>query len=150
MARPKGDVKKRFLDKVNVSQSGCHEWISVLHRDGYGKFYFDGKQVASHIVSYKLFVGEVPKGMWVLHKCDNRKCVNPEHLFLGDSIANIKDMDKKGRRGTRSNLTESQVDEIKKLLSKRVTQQEIANIFGVHQTTISKIKLGKTTIFRKD
>lgn len=147
MARPKSDPVKRFLAKVVQMDSGCHEWQSTLHRDGYGKFYYEGKQAQAHRVAYELFVGTTG-GKWVLHKCDNRKCVNPDHLFLGDAIDNIADMDKKGRRGTLSKFTYLDVEEIKKLLSERYSQQSIADKYGVVQTTISKIKLGKTKLFK--
>ena len=149
MARPKSDVLKRFISKVKVLENGCHEWTAGLHRDGYGKFQNDGKTVQTHRVAYKLFVGEIPNKLWVLHSCDNRKCVNPAHLFLGTRKDNIDDMDSKKRRGSNSPLTYSNVAEIKQMLADRYSQQYIANKFGVCQTTISKIKLNKTVIFQK-
>lgn len=150
MARPKSDEKKRFLDKVVVSESGCHEWTANVKRDGYGHFYFRGNNsFPAHRASYILFKGEIPKGKCVMHICDNRICVNPDHLIVGSIIDNIKDMDSKGRRGTRSKLTYSDVDEIKKLLSERYSQQIIAKKFGVCQTAISKIKLCKSCKYRK-
>lgn len=148
MTRPRSDVKERFLSKVQVVESGCHEWTNVLNRGGYGKFHFEGKQEPAHRVAYILFKGEIPQGRWVLHKCDNRKCVNPEHLFLGDCKDNIEDMDKKGRRGTKSKLTYAQVEEINQLLDARFSQQYVAEMFGVDQTTISKIRLGITKLFK--
>jgi predicted XRE-type DNA-binding protein len=149
MARPRSDEKQRFLSKVNQAANGCHEWTSVIHRDGYGKFYFRGKQTQAHRVAFILFVGETG-GKWVLHKCDNRKCVNPDHLFLGDSKANVADMYKKARNGSRSKLTQASVSEINSLLALRFSQAEIARKFGVDQTTISRVKLAKTSVLRKD
>lgn len=150
---PKGRVEQelmpRFLAKVKEMGNGCQEWQSTLHRDGYGKFWFKGSQIPAHRMAYILFNGEIPKGQWVLHKCDNRKCVNPKHLFLGNRIDNINDMDKKQRRGTKSTLKESQVSEIKKLLDVGISQQKIATLFNVHQTAISRIKLDKTRLFLK-
>lgn len=147
MERRKRDPKLRFLEKVEQMNTGCHEWRSTLHRDGYGKFFYRGKQAQAHRVAYELFVGST-KGQWVLHKCDNRKCVNPEHLFLGDSKANIEDMDKKGRRGSQCKLTASQVEEVKNLLANRYSQQYIADRFGVSQGAISRIHRGVTRIFK--
>ena len=147
MARPKSDPKKRFLEKVKQMEGGCHEWQSVLHRDGYGKFYYEGKQAQAHRVAYELFVGD-SQGKWVLHKCDNRKCVNPEHLFLGNSQDNVADMDQKGRRGSRAKMTKAQAEEIKALLDMRFSQQEVAERFGIDQTTVSRIKLNKLKLFR--
>jgi hypothetical protein len=150
MARPPADEKVRFLKKVKQMQSGCHEWQASLHRDGYGKFYFRGKDSQSHRSGYQILVGPIPDGQWVLHRCDNRKCVNPEHLFLGVAMDNIQDMDRKGRRGTNTVFSESDVSKIKTLLAAGVTQQKVADAFGVHQTSISRIKLRKRTLFKKD
>ena len=148
VGRPSVDEKKRFLEKVVQRESGCHEWVSTLHRDGYGKFYFRSRQEQSHRVAYKLFVGDIPLKLWVLHKCDNRKCVNPQHLFLGDSVANIRDMDTKRRRGTRCTLTREQANGVLDLLAEGYTQQTIASRLGIHQTAVSRIKLGKTMLFK--
>lgn len=141
MARPKSDPKKRFLEKVRQMENGCHEWQAVLHRDGYGKFYYNGKQVQAHRVAYDLFVGDI-QDKWVLHKCDNRKCVNPSHLFLGTCKDNIQG------RGTKAKLTEDQVNKVNELLAQRYSQQEIADMFGVHQTLVSRIKRKATTHFK--
>jgi len=148
--RPKSDAKTRFMSKVQKMPNGCLEWQSVIHRDGYGKFYNEGRQSSAHRVSYELFVDPIPNGKWVLHKCDNRKCVEPAHLFLGDMILNIRDMDQKGRRGTKSALTEMQANAIRALLLTGRSQQSIADEFGVHQTAVSRIKRLKTIRFRKD
>lgn len=137
----------RFLSKVKKMESGCHEWQSTLSRGGYGKFWFQGSQVPAHRMAYKLFVGGI-EGKFVLHKCDNRRCVNTEHLFLGNCQDNISDMDMKGRRGTRALLTESQANEIKALLNERYSQEYVAKLYNVDQTTISRIKLGKTKLFK--
>ena len=147
--RPKSDTTKRFLAKVRKMESGCHEWTAGLHRDGYGKFVDFGKTIQSHRVAYTLFVGPIPSESWVLHRCDNRKCVNPKHLFLGNALANIRDMDSKKRRGSRSKLTYEQVAEIRRLLSQRYSQEVIAKKFGVTQSVVSRIKLRKTKIFKE-
>lgn len=147
--RPPVDEKKRFLEKVKIVDSGCHEWTSTLHRDGYGKFYFRQRQAQTHRVAYELFKAAIPPKLWVLHKCDNRKCVNPDHLFLGDSIANVRDMDKKRRRGTRCPLTKEQAEGVLLLLDEGYSQQTIANRLGIHQTAVSRVKLGKIKIFKE-
>ena len=146
--RPRSDEKQRFLAKVKKVESGCHEWQAGQARGGYGKFVRWPKTETAHRVAYELFVQPIPQGKWVLHRCDNRLCVNPDHLFLGDSEANIKDMDQKKRRGTKSQLTYANVEEIKQMLKDRHTQQAIAEKFNVNQTTISRIKLGKTMLFK--
>lgn len=149
MARPRSDVYKRFKDKVKIVDSGCHEWQSTIKRDGYGQFHHDGRAQRAHKVSYELFKGEVPSGVVIMHTCDNKKCVNPDHLKLGTTRDNIADMDAKKRRGTKSKLTNADVAEIKKMLADRHSQQSIADKFGVYQTTISRIKLGQTKLFKE-
>lgn len=149
MARHKSDVFTRFEKKFVKASSGCHEWIGHIDRSGYGKFYFDGKQDKSHRVAYKLYVCAINEDDHVCHKCDNRKCVNPEHLFIGSSAHNVADMDKKGRRGTRSKLTYSDVEKIKELICLRYSQRKIAELYNVHQTAVSRIKLGKTNLFKE-
>ena len=147
--RPPSDEKQRFLAKVKRVISGCHEWQVGINRGGYGKLWFRGKcSVPAHRVAFTLFTGAIPDGSNVLHHCDNRKCVNPEHLFLGTLQDNIRDMDDKGRRGTKSCLTYSDANEIREMLSNRYSQKVIAKKFNVDQTTISRIKLGKTMLFK--
>lgn len=138
MARPKSDPIKRFLAKVVKVENGCHEWTSTMHRDGYGKFYHEGKQVQAHRVSYEFFNGPT-NGKWVLHKCDNRKCVNPDHLFLGLSIDNVRDMDQKGRRGTTATTTLEFAEKVRKMLADRYSQQYVADTLGVSQALVSRI-----------
>lgn len=112
---------------------------------GYGQF---GKpRIRAHRVSWELAYGPIPDGRWVLHKCDNPGCVNPDHLFLGDAQTNeadkvSKDRQAKGETVGAAVLTTNQVLEIRKLYrrgDRRASQAALARRFGVDQTTVGQI-----------
>ena len=117
---------------------------------GYGfiKIPSTRKQIYAHRLSYLMHRGEIPEGSYVLHRCDNPACVNPEHLFLGNAKDNAQDMASKdrhlrGERNTKAVLTAPDVVKIKKLLAiGDFSQKQIGKMFGVAQITISRINQG--------
>jgi len=87
----------RFWSNVKLSED-CWEWVGAKFNRGYGVFAYNGKSPGyAHRFSYELHHGPIPKGMVIMHKCDNRKCVHPDHLKAGTQKENIHDAMKKGR-----------------------------------------------------
>lgn len=92
------DLKTRLQRCKSVDSNGCWNSIRKMSDRGYGRIKVNGEIKTLHRVSYSVFVGDIPDGFLVCHKCDNRKCFNPDHLFLGSPKDNTQDMLKKGRK----------------------------------------------------
>lgn len=91
------DIIERLLAHSKYeAETGCQNWTGAL-RDGYGMVWYKGRLVSAHRLMWEFSNGEIPKGIQVLHKCDNRKCINPDHLFSGSQRDNIQDAISKGR-----------------------------------------------------
>lgn len=157
----------RFMRKVD-SSGECWTWLGATGEKGYGRFSIGGSHkadgsrrnsmVAAHRFSYAAFVGPIPSGYGyhgtcVLHRCDNPRCVRPEHLFLGTNADNVHDMDRKGRRvngqlrGSSHHaavLTEEKVREIVRLHRVHgITQAQLSRDFGVCTSTVNHIFTGR-------
>lgn len=153
-ARAHSPVRKRFWSKVDVrSATECWEWKASRTKKGYGSFGFVNGTEYAHRVSWILTFGDVPDGLFVCHRCDNRSCVNPNHLFLGTAKDNSEDMVNKGRsivneKNPMSKLKEDDVKQIRAILSSsdRPSHREIAKMFGVSSATVSLI--GSNTIWK--
>ena len=162
----------KFFASVDERESKekCWNWTGPIHANGYARlaygkvtgpnFYFE----SGHRFSYHMHYGkEIPKGMSVLHKCDNRKCVNPFHLFLGTQMDNMKDKISKGRdskgekhslstklktpRGSRNpaaKLKEEDVPKIVQMRNSGMFYKDIADKFGISKVAIRNICIGKT------
>lgn len=151
----KKTLADRFWSKVKMrGLNECWEWQAVKRENnGYGLFGVEGTMLYAHRVAWSLMNGKIPDGMYVLHKCDNRSCCNPNHLFLGTHQDNMSDMVNKGRQSRISRpgamnpnakLTESQVIEIRsKYKLGGTTLKKLASEYGVSFSNISRVIRGQ-------
>jgi len=121
--------------------SSCDEWPGYTRKDGYGRRYFRRKYWLAHRAAWVEAFGEIPEGLFVCHRCDNRACRALEHLFLGTAAENSADMVRKGRSLARrqplARLSRRQVIEIR-CLRGLLSQKRLAAIYGVNQSQISR------------
>lgn len=147
-------VLQRFWQRVIKSQEpdGCWLWSGAIFKDtGYGQFSTSHSHpVRAHRLSWVIHFGPIPEGLFVLHRCDCKLCVRPDHLWLGTGRDNINDMISKGRsligeRNHKARVTAQQVIEIRSLYHTGLySQQELGDRVGINQATISSIILHKT------
>jgi len=164
---------ERLRQSFFENKEGCHEWNKAISKKGYGVIGIGSrvnksrKTILAHRLSWELYnVKSIPKDLCVLHKCDNRRCINPLHLFLGTPKDNTQDMiiknrgaNKKGvvpnnfvkqvervKKGQFSKLTAIQVKEIKKFLEVGINYRIIADQYNVSASCISDIKRKATWI----
>lgn len=146
----RGAFAEVFSDKIEkIPECGCHVWTGAIRHDtGYGVVIVGGKQYKAHRASYISAFGPIHDGLLVCHRCDNRLCVNPQHLFLGTNKDNLRDMSEKGRscRGERQaahKLTEMAVKWIRENLGK-LSQHQMAKQLGVSVSAVNLVALGRT------
>ena len=150
-------MEERFWEKVAIQRAeDCWLWMANKNNKGYGMFGLGsavlGKGLA-HRTSYELAFGKIPKGSWVLHRCDNPACVNPRHLFLGTPKDNVADMDAKGRRvlsgfkgeqiGT-SKFTAAEITAMRQAYVAGEKAAHIADRFGMKRSAISDVLGGRS------
>lgn len=147
--------------KSNIKKTNkCWEWTGgiVKDRGGYGRFHANGKSYRAHRISWQIYRGKWPGELFVCHKCDNTKCVNPGHLFLGTTQDNMNDMKKKGRSPKLSGekhpsvkLREYQVINIRKTYKKgNITCRELSKRYGVSPSLINLIIKNKRWKYLKE
>lgn len=147
-------IIQRFLSNCSHGDlKKCWEWSGMMNTNGYGRFSYKDNHVLAHRVSFEMFVHEIPDGMVVCHKCDNRKCVNPMHLWVGSQSDNLKDAFRKGRmvhpeptgdKNGNAKLTWGKVREIRKLHESGVKKYLIASSFGISPSTVGNITNNQT------
>lgn len=143
---PQQRFEEKFIPDPN---SGCWLWIGSIDRIGYGQFKF-GRQYApnekAHRTAWKIYRGDIPHGMHVLHSCDVRCCVNPDHLRLGTHQDNMRDKMTRGRHRSvtgiehhSAKVSDAQVIEMRRKAAVGVGQRALAREYGLAKTTVKAI-----------
>jgi hypothetical protein len=157
LIRPEEQLQRFIQRAVKDSETGCWNWIGSDNGHGYSRFWDGKKTQYAHRFSYTAHHGPIPDGLNVCHSCDNRRCVNPDHLWLGTAADNVHDAMRKKRNvpppPTKwkeqvephhwARLTREQVIEIKRALAAGEKMGDIAKRYGVGRTAIEKIRLGQ-------
>jgi hypothetical protein len=143
------DARERLAFRGKRTEAGCLEWTGTVSAQGYGQTTWMYKFYSVHRLSWVLNFGPIPDGQFVCHRCDNKRCFEPTHLFLGTHQQNLEDMVAKGRstkweRNNKAKLTREDVARIRDI--RRVSgapHRELAKYFGVCMSTIARINNGQ-------
>lgn len=143
-----------LLGNIGKTDSGCWEWLKGKC-EGYGRIRDceTKKLILAHRLSYEIFKGKIEKGMFICHRCDNRSCINPDHLFQGTAKDNSQDALHKGRtykvshhaqgeKNGNAKICSEDVIEIRRLASSGMRHSEIAKKYGFSQTNVREIVKG--------
>lgn len=137
-------LQQRF-DKYALKRDGCWIWAGMRNALGYGVIRYSGKRSFAHRLSFELYKGQIPEGMYVCHKCDNPSCVNPDHLFIGSPKDNMDDMRAKGRenyvkgeQNSNAKLVQEQVIEIRNLYGS-LSASKTAKLFSISKKSVLNI-----------
>lgn len=149
--KPVPNQYSSFLAKVDAffgDTSRCWEWTGAEKGNGYGNMTMNGQNIPAHRASFILFIGPVPSHLDVCHACDNRSCVNPDHLFLGTRKENMQDAKKKGRvKGGGKHLTREELEKLCEMLRSGMSPRLVSQHTGIKYPTISALNSGRS--FRK-
>ena len=144
-------IKLVFDKYVIKNDDYCWGWSGLISNKGYSSINIRGAKTGAHRASWMIHNGHIPDGIFVCHRCNNRSCTNPNHLFLGTHQDNMDDMIKKGRtkilRGEDcpwTNLDNKTVSRIKADLKKNIPNKYIIKIYGISKGVLDKIKSGKS------
>ncbi len=133
-----------FWGKVSIGD-GCWLWSGGKMKNGYANFFIGKKSQRVHRLSYQHYFGSIPNGLGVLHKCDVRNCIRPDHLFTGTQKDNLQDCKIKGRttigiKNAMAKLDDEKASLIRKLYSSGgITQRTLATQFGITQSNVSRL-----------
>lgn len=148
------DVRKRIINRIDISDSGCWDWTLKIRPNGYARTTYKKVSWYAHRLSYAAFKGEIPEGLDVCHSCDNRKCVNPEHLFAGTRKENMQDAVSKGRQAKGEDLPQSKLSnderwQVLEMIRAGFKYKAIAKLFNVTRYAINHIAIANGIRIKK-
>ena len=148
---PKQTLYEGYNKFVIRKENGCWDWTGCCPKNpGYGQFRSEGKLFRAHRASWMIHKGEIPAGLFVLHKCDNKLCSNPDHLFLGNDLINNKDAYEKGinkicwANGEKNPHAKLKLQQIKEIRKSNLNKIELSKIYKVSSGTIRSIRKNLT------
>lgn len=149
MHEPRINEYTAFLQKVDTKgfdPKQCWPWLGATKGNGYGNVTVENENMSAHRRAHELFIGPIPDGMDACHTCDNRWCVNPDHIYAGTRQTNMDDMVHRGRGagGNRKHLREHQVQEIRARLNAGMSPRTISQQMNINYGTITAIKEGRS------
>ena len=130
---------------MGVSTVGCWYWKGGAYPNGYGRVGYNGREICAHRLSWIIHCGEIPDGLWVLHRCDVPLCVNPNHLFLGTHLDNESDKVSKGRQMHAEGHYAAKLNwtAVRHIRASGRKGLDLARDFHVSPSLISMIRAGK-------
>jgi len=137
-------ARVKIIERINISDSGCWEWRLKVRPNGYARVTYLRRSMYAHRLSFEAFNGYIDSSLDVCHSCDNRRCVNPYHLFQGTRKDNMNDAVSKNRHATGKKLPQTKIhgDNLAKalqLIKDGFKYEYIANKFGVTKSCIGYI-----------
>lgn len=140
-------LKSKLLSRMEmIPECGCWIWMGALS-SGYGHIYVNSKMEYVHRISYQVFIGSIPTGYDVLHRCDTPSCGNPYHLFTGTALYNSRDRDRKGRRialcGEKHGGAKLNKEQVLFIRKSNISSSELAKQFKVDPSLIRGIRSGR-------
>jgi hypothetical protein len=147
-SRKRRPDRDRFMRWVRIVPDGCWEWTGAPTTGGYGMFQVHGRSTGAHRAAFIIFRGAIPPSQHVCHRCDNRGCVNPDHLFLDSPAGNMADKVAKGRqasgdRHAATKLADRDVEGLRALRATGRSTNSLAREFGLSQQQVSDICRGR-------